>query len=88
MVAVAVVAVAAAVLADFDRPLAFLALSLVTALVSILGDLAESTFKRRAGVKDSGSIIPGHGGILDRIDGYTAAVPIFVLGCLWQGIAF
>lgn len=87
MVAVAVVAVAAVVLGGFDRPLAFLVSSLVTALASILGDLAESTFKRRAGVKDSGSIIPGHGGILDRIDGYTAAAPIFALGCLWQGIA-
>lgn len=86
ILAVALVAVAAIALGGFDRPFAFLALSMVTALVSILGDLSESTFKRRAGVKDSGSIIPGHGGILDRIDGYTSAAPIFVLGCLWQGI--
>lgn len=87
LVAVALVATVAAVIGETDRPLALLALSLVTALASILGDLTESTFKRRAGVKDSGSIIPGHGGILDRVDGYTAAVPIFVLGRLWQDIA-
>ena len=87
MLAVAVLAAAVAAFGGLDKPLVFVALSLVTALVSILGDLAESTFKRRAGVKDSGTIIPGHGGILDRIDGYTAAAPIFALGCIWQGIA-
>ena len=65
---------------DLAQGLWLIMLCLFTTLLSIVGDLFESLIKRQRGFKDSGDLLPGHGGILDRIDSLTAAAPVLVLG--------
>ncbi|MEO5374059.1 MAG: phosphatidate cytidylyltransferase [Alphaproteobacteria bacterium] len=81
LVAAVVVGLVAAVLLDLRPGLLALA-SAVTSVVSQVGDLLESWVKRRFDVKDSGSIIPGHGGVLDRVDGLLTAAPL-VAAVVW-----
>lgn len=71
---------------NLQEGLMFFGLTVIVVSISIFGDLSESLYKRQNAIKDSGNLLPGHGGMLDRVDSLVAAAPFYIVGLLLLGV--